>query len=512
VDLLNDMAKNISFAIDQFDQEAERLQATYELRQSETKFRTLAENLPQHIFVKDANLAFVSCNALYARRLGITPEQIVGKTDFDFYPAALAEKYESDSRRVMALGEVEDFEEGCFEGGQERFVHTIKAPFINEQGKIVGVLGVFWDITDSKRAEMALKQYAAEVEDLYQNAPCGYHSLAGDGTLTRINDTELRWLGYAREEVGSRMNILDLLSASSRHTFIENFPRFKKTGAVQDLKMEMLRKDGTILPVILNATAIFDRDGRYVSSRTTVYDITERRKLERVQIQQAQRLEDLSRRLVAVQEEERRRLAGELHDRASPNLAALKITLGTLARTLPASILADAESYLADAYALLDDTTVGVREICADLRPTALDYAGLIPALEGYAAQFMKRTAIAVRVKKPPDMLRLGSNIESVLFRIVQEALTNCAKHACAKKIDIEFANSDRYVTLTIKDDGCGFDPGTLSQLSPSANLPGLGLITMKERAEFVGGTFTITSHPAAGTEIRVELENRGRT
>jgi signal transduction histidine kinase len=160
----------------------------------------------------------------------------------------------------------------------------------------------------------------------------------------------------------------------------------------------------------------------------------------------------------------------------------------------------------------LDDTTVGVREICADLRPTALDYAGLIPALEGYAAQFMKRTAIAVRVKKPPDMLRLGSNIESVLFRIVQEALTNCAKHACAKKIDIEFANSDRYVTLTIKDDGCGFDPGTLSQLSPSANLPGLGLITMKERAEFVGGTFTITSHPAAGTEIRVELENRGRT
>lgn len=507
VGLLRDMAQNISFAIDQFDRDAQRRQAENELRQSEEKFRTLVENLPQNIFIKDSDSVYVSCNAAYAQALGIAADQIVGKTDYDFFPAELAEKYRSDDRRVLNLGEVADFHEEYVERGQQKFVHTIKAPVWNEQGQIVGVLGAFWDITESKRAERALRLYADEVEDLYQNAPCGYHSITADGTLSRINDTELRWLGYVRAEVVCRMNFLDILSAASRHTFIENFPRFKKAGTMQDLELEMVRKDGTILPVILSATAVYDADGRYVSSRTTVYDITERRKLEHEQMKQAKRLEELSHRLVAVQEEERRRLAGELHDRASPNLAAIKITLRTLAGSLPVQVLADADTCLADAQALLDDTTAGIREICAELRPTVLDYAGLIPALEGYAAQFMKRTAVVVRVKTPQDGVRLGTNIESALFRIVQEALTNCAKHARAKKIDIEFAHSGRHVTLAIKDDGSGFDPDALAQ---SGNISGLGLITMRERAEFVGGRFIVTSHHLTGTEIRVELEDQG--
>ncbi len=507
VSLLVAMAQNISFAIDQFDQDAQRRQAEHALRLSEEKFRTLVENLPQNVFIKDANSIYVSCNPVYARALGIVPGHISGMTDYDFYPTELAEKYRSDDRRVLNSGVVEDLHEEYVEQGQQRFVHTIKAPVRNAQGEIVGVLGVFWDITASKRAEMALKQYAAEVEDLYQNAPCGYHSIAADGTLTRINDTELGWLGYTREEVVCRMNILDILTAASRDTFSENFARFKNTGTTQDLEMEMMRKDGSILPVIVSATAVFDTDGRYIFSRTTVYDITERRKLERRQMMQAKRLGELSHRLVAVQEEERRRLAGELHDRASPNLAAIKITLGTLAAALPKQALASAESCLEDAQALLDDTTAGIRDICADLRPPVLDYTGLMPALEGYAAQFMKRTAVTVRVKKPQHVTRLALNVESALFRIAQEALTNCAKHACAKKIDIEFTQSERHVALTINDDGFGFDPNALLQ---SGNFSGLGLVTMKERAEFIGGKLTVTSQAMTGTEIKVELENFG--
>jgi signal transduction histidine kinase len=136
-----------------------------------------------------------------------------------------------------------------------------------------------------------------------------------------------------------------------------------------------------------------------------------------------------------------------------------------------------------------------------------LDYAGLVPSLRGYAAQFMKRTAVTVHVNAPQDGTRLGKDIESILFRIVQEAMTNCAKHACAKNIVIELDNSDRHVALTIKDDGFGFDADALAQAD---NMSGLGLITMKERAEFAGGKFIVTSHPMTGTEIRVELEHKG--
>ncbi|MCK9388715.1 MAG: PAS domain S-box protein, partial [Sulfuritalea sp.] len=237
VGLLEAMAENISFAIDQFDLDVQRRRAEHALRQSEEKFRTLVENLPQNIFVKDSDSNYVSCNLAYARALGITPDQISGMTDYDFYPAELAEHYRSDDRRVMKLGKVEDIQEEFVEQGQQKFVHTIKAPFRNEQGQIVGVLGVFWDIT-------------------------------------------------------------------------------------------------------------------------------ERKKLEHEQSRQARRLEELSHRLVAVQEEERQRLAGELHDRASPNLAAIKITLGTLAGALPQQALAAAEASLEDARALLDDTTASIREIC----------------------------------------------------------------------------------------------------------------------------------------------------
>jgi PAS domain S-box-containing protein len=502
VTMLVEMAQNISFAIGYFDRQAQRRQAANDLRRSEEKFRALVEHLPQNVFIKDSDSIYVSCNSAYARTLGINPDQIAGLTDYEFFPTELAEKYRSDDRRVLTSGGPHDIDEEYMDHGQRKIIHTVKAPVRNEQGQTVGVLGIFWDVTESKRAEQALRHYADEIEDLYQNAPCGYHSISADGTIVRINNTELRWLGYARAEVVGCMNILDILSATSRQSFTMSFPQFKKTGSLQNVEMDFVRKDGTILPAILSATAVFDADGRYVSSRTTVYDITERKQLERERTAQTQRMAELSQRLVAVQEEERRRLAGELHDRASPNLAAIKITLGTLAGSLPDQVLADAESCLEDAQALLDDTTAGIREICSDLRPPVLDYAGLTPALIGYAAQFMKRTSVVVRVKSP-QMARLDSHIESTLFRIVQEALTNCAKHSHAKAIDIEVANPGDHVTLIVKDDGIGFDLDTLQE---SGKISGLGLITMKERAEFIGGKFFVTSHPLTGTEIRVEL------
>ncbi len=128
-----------------------------------------------------------------------------------------------------------------------------------------------------------LRCLLSDSEDLYQNAPCGYHSLDSGGTVLRINDTELELLGYRRDEVVGKMNIRDLLAPTSLARFEETFPRFKQTGRVKDLEFDFRRKDGALVPIFLSATAVFDEQGRFVMSRSTVSDRAERKRAEDLQ-------------------------------------------------------------------------------------------------------------------------------------------------------------------------------------------------------------------------------------
>ena len=136
------------------------------------------------------------------------------------------------------------------------------------------------DLRRRYETEAALKESFARVEDLYNRAPCGYHSLDENGQFAAINDTALQWLGYSREDVVGRMNFGDILSADSAVQFRERFKAFKRTGSIDNVEYEWRRKDGTCFPVLLNATAIYDDAGRYVASRATVFDATERKRAE----------------------------------------------------------------------------------------------------------------------------------------------------------------------------------------------------------------------------------------
>ena len=124
------------------------------------------------------------------------------------------------------------------------------------------------------------RQRAKEISDLYNVAPCGYHSLDKDGVFVRINDTELSWLGYKREDVIKKMRFSDLLTPESLKTFEKSFPMLKAERAVYNLEFDLIRKDGTTLPVLLNATAVTDGTGNYLMSRSTVFDITDRKQVE----------------------------------------------------------------------------------------------------------------------------------------------------------------------------------------------------------------------------------------
>jgi PAS domain S-box-containing protein len=137
------------------------------------------------------------------------------------------------------------------------------------------------EIAERGKAEATARRHAGEIEDLYNNAPCGYHSLDERGVFVQINDTELGWLGYTREEVVGKLALPDILTAESREFFRQNFAGLRAQGWARDIEFDLVRKDGTILPALLNATMVKDESGKFVSTRSTAFDLTERRQAER---------------------------------------------------------------------------------------------------------------------------------------------------------------------------------------------------------------------------------------
>ena len=137
------------------------------------------------------------------------------------------------------------------------------------------------EIAVRREAEESLHRSVREIEDLYNNAPCGYHSLDADGLIIKINDTELNGLGYAREEIVGKKRLTDLMTAESVKLFEKVFPQFKERGVASDIEYDLIRKDGRIMSVLLSASAVRDTDGTFLMSRTTLYDITERTEVAR---------------------------------------------------------------------------------------------------------------------------------------------------------------------------------------------------------------------------------------
>ncbi|MBI5688074.1 MAG: PAS domain S-box protein [Verrucomicrobia bacterium] len=165
--------------------------------------------------------------------------------------------------------------------GASRVVHEYAEVVCDPvTGRPTRFIGTVQDVTERKQAEEMLKESSRVIQDLYDNAPCGYHSLNSDGVFIRINDTELKWLGYAQEEVVGKMRLTDLLTPAGVQVYEQTFPVLKERGWVSDIETELIRKDGTVLPVLLNSTAIRDSQGNFVASRTTLFDVTDRKRAE----------------------------------------------------------------------------------------------------------------------------------------------------------------------------------------------------------------------------------------
>jgi len=212
-----------------------------------------------------------------------------------------------------------------------------------------------------------------------------------------------------------------------------------------------------------------------------------------------------SRRLVEVQETERRDLANELHDLVGQKLTALNISLNIVKMAPAVATCPQVGAHLDDSLKLVEETIESIRNVMMELRPAVLDDYGLSAALRWYVEQFIRRTGVPTAVIEQGSPRRLPSVAEETLFRIAQEALGNVAKYAGAGKVTVTLETTADVSRLTIADDGCGFDPSTCH---PPASGHGWGVMIMRERAAAIGAELLLDSAPGRGTRVIVTLRD----
>jgi len=229
-------------------------------------------------------------------------------------------------------------------------------------------------------------------------------------------------------------------------------------------------------------------------------DITERKRGEESLVLQREQLRALAERLQWVREEDRKSVARDLHDQIGQILTAIKMDMSWMSRRLPQSE-GEVLARLKESIQLINDGVKAVRTICSGLRPGVLDDLGLAAAIEWQASEFTSRNGVLCQVSVPPVDLHLDGDRATATFRIFQECLTNVIRHAQAKTVRVALCEENENIVLVVEDDGIGFSEPNLSD-----SLGSLGLLGMKERAQFCGGEVRISSSPGNGTTVTVRV------
>ena len=405
----------------------------------------------------------------------------------------------------MAAGEPSEDEMRlrCADGEYRWFlVRTV--PLRDKQGNIVKWYGTSTDIEDRKRAEMALQkneQLLSETQVLGRTGSWEHNLVTGEIANTEGN---LRLFFGDDHSKGARFeDFAEVVHPDDREYVNARHAQLLAEGGPPDIEYRVVWPDGTVHMLFGRATVVRDAAGRPLRVYGTNVDITERKRTENALRDSGVQLQALSRRLVELQESERRRLSRELHDRVGQNLTALKINLDILQTALASHRNDEVRARVDDSAALLESTMDTIENVMSELRPPMLDDHGLAAALDWHARNFSRRTGIAVAVRASETAGRPALQVEIALFRIAQEALNNVAKHARAQHVEIALDHANGECVMSVEDDGIGFDGVEDASDKPK---PGLGMVTMRERAQAVGGHFEVRALPGRGTQLTVRV------
>ena len=378
-------------------------------------------------------------------------------------------------------------------GKTGRWLYFTASPIRGSKGDISGAVETLMDITDRKDAEKAVTESEKSYRNLFESAmdAIWVHDL--NGNITAVNAATSRFTGYSMGEL-TNFNVKVFLDEEGLM-----LAREIKKSLVQgrDIAMPyeqtMYKKDGTRAQCMITTNQIL-ADGKLVAFQNIGRDVTEERRLY-------ENLRYYLEQITRAQEEERKRIARELHDSTLQTLIALlhQLEFELNRANLPIKDTGPLWGFHEQLKGVVQD----VRRFSRDLRPSILDDLGLQPALEWLTHELKNNYAIETKLVVSGQRRRLSPEAELLLFRIVQEALNNVAKHAKAGNAEVSIEFADGRVLVEVSDDGRGFEvpdkPGDLPRLGK------LGLAGLAERAQLLGGNLKITSAPGKGTRVRVE-------
>ena len=347
-----------------------------------------------------------------------------------------------------------------------------------------------------------------EIHELYEESPCGYLSWLPDGTITRVNQTFLTWTGYTRDELLSEKKLQDLLPVPQRIYYETHYaPLLKIQGYVKEVALELICRERDPLPVLVNSKYHPASSHHSAHVKGVFFDATDRRLYERQLLESRRSLEEIVRnrtaelerqvaeretaeeslkqltsRLLRLRDDERRRLARDLHDSAGQLLSATAMNLDLVVKE-NASLSPVASKSLAECVDLVRETLKEIRVVSYLLHPPLLDEAGLRSALEWFLDGFSKRSEIQAQLLIDDDFGRLPMDMETAIFRIIQECMTNVHRHSGSKTATVKLSRTPAEIVVEVCDDGVGI---------PAESSQGVGLRGMRERVRQFHGSMAI--------------------
>jgi PAS domain S-box-containing protein len=487
----------------------ERKRSEGDLRESEARLRAILNNSPGMVFLKDTEGRYLHVNRQFERTLHLTSDQVRGKTDEAIFGHEQAAVFRANDLKVLQTGVSLECEEVVIM--QEDGPHTSivsKFPLYGGDGKPYALCGITTDITYRKRVEEALRLSEERYRSIFENAVEGMFQTTPDGKYAAVNPALARMYGYDSPEdlIAGISNIATevYVDPGRRDEFVRLMQEQEEISGFEAL---VYRKDGRFIWISESVRAVRDSSGVLVGYEGTVEHITERKLAEERLRATLDQVRSLSGRLATVQEEERTRIARELHDELGVGLTCLKIDLSRLTAIVGNGISADARANLDDKVRSMveqiDMTIASVQRLVTELRPAVLDDLGLVAAIEWQCQDFQKRTGIPCTCVTSADDIPMDPERATALFRICQEALTNTVRYAQATAVTIKLESRNDFLQLVVADNGVGIPDTKVSDRRS------LGLLGMKERVALFGGELTIQGIPEKGTTITVYLPLR---
>jgi PAS domain S-box-containing protein len=476
-----------------------RKQAEAKLKQADRRYRQLFEQAHDAIIIFDPRTEIVwQVNQRACEIYGFSRSEFIGMS---------LEAISSDVARGKSYIEatlekryVRNFETVHYRKDGTAMFLEINAAAIEYKGQ-AAILSINRDVTDRKRAENVLRESESKYRRIVETANEGIGILDAEAKIQYVNHRLTNMLGYSAKEMSGRY-VYEFMEESARVNAERDIQQ-RVQGVIEQRDLRFRRKDGSELWALVSANQILDENDKFIGALCMLTDITKRRIAEEKLRSSRGKLRALSAHLESVRENERTRVAREIHDGLGQALTGLKMDLAWFNKRLPENGEEPASTAMQERIksmcALIDTTIQSVRRICADLRPGILD-EGLTAAIEWQTREFQTRTEITSQFSLPAEETALDHGRSTVIFRIYQEILTNIARHANATRVEIGMTEESGMLELKVSDNGKGINHREISDAES------LGLLGMRERAFLLGGDVTINTVNETGTTVIVRI------